>query len=51
VGFDIPIARWLALTANLGTNVMSVGDVDVNGTVVDDIIATIYEVGVGVTLR
>lgn len=51
IGFDVPLHRWLALTANLGTNVMAVGDVPVDGTVVDDIIATVYEAGVGITLR
>ena len=51
VGFDIGILRWLALTASLGSNVMAIGDVPVDGTVVDDIIATVYEVGLGLTLR
>lgn len=51
VGWDIGIARWLALTANLGTYVTAIGDVDVNGTVVDDLIATVYEAGVGIALR
>ena len=51
LGFDIGVLRWLALTANLGTNVMAIGDVTVDGVLVDDLIATVYEVGVGVTLR
>ena len=41
----------MALTASLGTNVMAIGDVTVNGTVVDDIIATVYEASFGVALR
>jgi hypothetical protein len=51
MGFDIGVFSWLALSGNLGTYVTAVGDVHVNGTVVDDIIATVYEAGVGLTLR
>ncbi|MGD8287889.1 MAG: outer membrane beta-barrel protein [Gemmatimonadota bacterium] len=51
VGFDMRLADWLALTANLGTYVTAIGDVSVNDTLVDDIIATVYEAGVGLTLR
>lgn len=51
VGFDIPIVRWLALSANFGTYVTAIGDVRVGGAVVDDVIATIYEAGVGLTVR
>lgn len=51
VGFDIGITRRFAVTANLGTYVMAIGDVHVNGTVVDDLVATIYEAGIGLTLR
>lgn len=51
VGFDIPLIRWLALTASLDSNVMAIGDVRADGTVVDDVIATIYQAGIGITLR
>lgn len=51
LGFDIGILSWLALSASLGSHVMAIGDVPVDGAVVDDIIATVYEVGVGLTLR
>jgi hypothetical protein len=51
LGFDIGIARWFAITANVGSNVMAIGDVRVNGTVVDDVIATVYEASVGIALR
>jgi hypothetical protein len=51
IGFDVTVAPWFALTANLGTNVMAVGDVIVDGFPVDDIIATVYEASVGLTLR
>lgn len=51
LGFDIGVARWLALTASVGSNVMAIGDVRVDGTVVDDVIATVYEASIGITLR
>jgi hypothetical protein len=51
VGFDVAVMRWFALTANLGTYVTAIGDVTVNGDLVDDVIATVYEAGVGITLR
>ena len=51
LGFDVGVMRWFALTANLGTSVMAIGDLDVNGQLVDDVIATVYEAGVGLTLR
>ena len=51
VGYDIRIASRLALTANLGTYATAVGDVALDGMVVDDLIATVYEAGVGLTLR
>jgi len=51
VGLDIGLGEWLALTANFDTFVNAVGDVSVDETLVDDIIATIYEVGIGIVLR
>lgn len=51
IGLDMRLASWLALTANLGTYVTAIGDVQVNDTLVDDIIATVYEAGVGLTIR
>lgn len=51
LGFDVGVARWLALTANLGTFVTAIGDVRVDGTVADDVVATVYEAAIGVTLR
>jgi hypothetical protein len=51
MGFDIGIMRWFALTANLSTYVTAIGDVHVDGTIIDDVIATVYEAGVGITLR
>jgi hypothetical protein len=51
VGFDIALSRWVALTANLGTYVTAIGDVIVDTAIIDDVIATVYEAGVGITLR
>jgi len=51
IGFDMRLADWLSLTANFGTYVTAIGDVQVDDTLVDDIIATVYEAGVGLTLR
>jgi hypothetical protein len=50
-GFDVGIWSWLAVTADLSTYIASVGDVTVDGTVVDDIIATVYQASVGLALR
>ncbi len=51
VGLDIGLVRWLAVTADVGTYIAAVGDVTVNGTLVDDIIATVYQASVGLALR
>jgi hypothetical protein len=51
IGYDIRIASRLALTASLGTYANAIGDVHLDGTVVDDLIATVYEAGVGLTFR
>ncbi len=51
VGFDVAVVRWFALTASLGTSVTAIGDLDVNGQLVDDAIATVYEAGIGLALR
>lgn len=51
VGLDIKLLTWLALTATLDTYVAAVGDVYVDDVLVDDIIATVYEAGIGLTLR
>ena len=50
-GFDIGLWSWLAITADVGTYIASVGDVTVDGALVDDIIATVYQASVGLALR
>jgi len=51
LGFDMAATRWFAVTASVGSSVMAIGDVYVEGTVVDDVIATVYEVSLGLALR
>jgi hypothetical protein len=51
LGFDLPISRKIALTANAGAVVAAIGDVVLPGTRVDDVIAMIYHVGLGITIR
>jgi hypothetical protein len=51
VGLDLGLGDRFALTANFDSFVNAVGDVSVDGTLVDDIIATVYEVGIGIVLR
>ena len=51
IGFDVGLWSWLAVTADLGTYIASVGDVTVDDRLVDDIIATVYQASVGIALR
>jgi hypothetical protein len=51
VGFDVGLWSWLAITADVGTYIASVGDVTVDDALVDDIIATVYQASVGLALR
>lgn len=51
LGFDIGFVRGTALSASLGTYVAAIGDVQVGGTLVDDVITTVYEASIGVMLR
>lgn len=51
LGFDLPISRRFALTANAAAFITAIGDVKVNGVLVDDVIPTMYQLGVGLVLR
>jgi hypothetical protein len=51
VGFDVAVSRRIAITASAGTNVMAIGDVRLDSAAVDDVIATLYEVSLGIALR
>jgi len=51
VGLDLKLLQWLAITVTFDTYVAAVGDVYVGDVLVDDIIATVYQAGIGLTLR
>lgn len=53
VGWDFPITRSLAITGNLGSTVVGIGDFPIAGgtEVVEDVIGTFYQLSVGVTFR
>jgi hypothetical protein len=51
LGLDVGLWSWLAITADVSTYIASVGDVSVDGSLVDDIIATVYQASVGLALR
>jgi hypothetical protein len=51
VGFDVPVWRSLALTTNAGVAVTAIGDVVLPTTTVDDVIATMYNLSIGITIR
>jgi hypothetical protein len=50
-GFDLPVSRRFALTANAAAFITAIGDVQVHGVPVDDVIPTMYQLSVGLTLR
>jgi hypothetical protein len=51
VGFDKPISRKFAITLNAATHITAVGDVTINGNLIDDLIITTYQVSLGLTFR
>lgn len=51
LGYDFAISRKFAITANAGIHVAAIGDVLLPTGNVDDVIATVYSISVGVTLR
>lgn len=51
VGFDLPLSRKLALTANAATAIAAIGDLILPAVAVDDVIATMYQLTVGLTFR
>jgi len=50
-GWDFAISRKFAVTTNFGAYVTAVGDVVLPGQRVDDVIATMYQAGIGLTFR
>jgi hypothetical protein len=51
VGFDLVLSRRFALTANVGSFITAIGDFEVSGQRVDDVIGSIYNATVGLTIR
>lgn len=51
LGWDLPISRKFAITANAAAFVTALGDVALPGRRVDDVIATIYQASIGFTIR
>ena len=50
-GWDWSFSRKFALTANVSTFVVAVGDIVLPGQRVDDVIATMYQASIGFTFR
>jgi len=51
VGFDLPVTRWLAFTANAGAHVTAIGDLVLPSARIDDVIPSMYSISVGFTIR
>lgn len=51
LGWDFAISRKFAITTNFAAHVTAVGDVVLPGQRVDDVIATMYQAGIGFTFR
>jgi hypothetical protein len=50
-GFDVPIFKWLSVTANFGIYYTALGDVRVQGTYIDDVITSMYNANFAITIR
>ena len=51
VGLDLPVFKWLSITANIGTYFIAIGDITVGGTVFEDLIGTMYNANFAFTIR
>ena len=51
LGLDVPISRKLAFTANIGSYITGIGDLQLPGLVIDDVIPTTYLISIGLTFR
>ena len=47
----MPIRKWLSITANIGIYYTAIGDITVQGTRYEDIIATMYNANFALTFR
>ena len=50
-GIDIPIIKYVAVSLSAGILIGAIGDVTVNGTLIDDLISTSYNFSVGLVVR
>lgn len=51
LGWDLPLSRKFAITGNAAAFVTALGDVVVGNRRVDDLIATMYQLSIGFTIR
>lgn len=51
VGYDLNLSRRFAFTTNTAIHVAAIGDITLPSGNVDDVIATIYSLNIGFTLR
>jgi hypothetical protein len=51
MGLDVPLHKWLSVTANFGVYYSAVGDVPITGAIVDDVITTVYQANFAITVR
>lgn len=50
-GFDVPIFKWLSVTANFGIYYTALGDITVQGSLIDDLITSMYNANFAITIR
>lgn len=51
LGWDVPISRKFAITANAASIIAAPGDFVLPGRRIDDLIGSVYQVSVGITFR
>lgn len=51
LGYDLPVSRKFAVTANAAAFITAIGDIVLPAGLVDDVIATMYVFTIGVTVR
>lgn len=51
IGYDLPISRKFAVTANLEAIITAIGDIVLPTGRVDDVIASMYHAGLGIAIR
>lgn len=51
IGLDVPLHRSLSITTNFGVYYSAAGDVPFNGTIVEDVITTVYQANFAITIR